>query len=140
MFYRSRIRFGMTVLCKNGGSSLGMHFFLTQRIRSLSQSKGTCLQRYVGTSTTLSDRVGGTSNASCKDKPAPPVTLNSIQGLYKFCLNVLQIPNQVQHDGSLSGRHFFLTQENRSLRLSKGTVCKRDDGPSTGIESSVTLN
>ena len=38
------------------------------------------------------------------------------------------------------GKHFFLKQKIRSLRLSKGAVCKRDDGLSTGIESSVTLN
>ncbi|HBB14996.1 MAG TPA: hypothetical protein DCZ76_12090 [Treponema sp.] len=54
-------------------------------------------------------------------------------------MNGLQMLNQVQHDGSLLGGHFFLTQKNpfpeavegnlfakmcRSLRLSKGRVCK----------------
>ena len=45
---------------QHDSSLLGKHFFLTQRIRSLRLSKGTCLQKNAGISTTLSDRVGGT--------------------------------------------------------------------------------
>ena len=128
-FYRSRIKFGMTAWM----SVLRWEaFFLTQRIRSLSQSKGTCLQRYVGISTTHSDRVGGTSNASCKDKPAPPVTQNSFQGLYKFWLNVLQIPNQVRDDDCMAVlvgvKFFLLTQRIRPLSLSKGACLQIRSG------------
>ena len=120
---------------------MGRCFFATNRIRSLSLSKGTCLQRYVGTSTTLSDRVGGTSNASCKDKPPPSVTLNLIQGLYKPWLNVLQIPNQVRDDGldggSSLGRRFFATNRIRSLSQSKGTCLQRYVGTSTTLSDRV---
>ena len=166
MFYRSRIKFGMTAwmaVLRWGGV-----FFATKRIRPLSQSKGACLQRDVGTSTGSvtvlrqtslfakkhrPSRAHLTLRCGCRDRVAvhvvclatvchpTSVTLSLTQGLYKFWLNVLQIPNQVRDDGldggSRWGGVFFATKRIRPLGQSKGACMQRSVGPSTG--SGTTL-
>ena len=140
MFYRSRIKFGMTAwmaVLRWGGV-----FFATKRIRPLSQSKGACLQRDVGTSTGSvtvlrqtslfakkhrPSRAHLTLRCGCRDRVAvhvvclatvchpTSVTLNLIQGLYKLWQNVLQMLNQVQHDDCMAVLRWegvFLQQKN----------------------------
>ena len=51
---------------------------------------GACLQRDIGPSRAT----------------ATIVTLNLFQGLYKLWLNILQMLNQVQHDGCMEGWGF----------------------------------
>ena len=124
----------------------GRHFFLTQKNPFPEALEGNLFakeHRHFDRPLDATLRVQGTCcgmrSVFCKDMPAPSVTLNSFQGLYKFWLNVLQIPNQVQHDGSLLKWRFFVgkvfffeTKRIRSLRLSKGTGLQRGTGPSTG--------
>ena len=61
--------------------------------------------------------------------------MNLIQGLYKLCLNVLQIPNQVRDDGLDGGsslvRCFFCNKNNPSPEPAEGNlftkICRHFD-------------